>query len=158
MDFGSLKTVAVLPFTNLSKEQQGGDRVRDVFITTLMANGSIYVVPPGEVARGIVAAGIVSPTTPTADDVLKFCKTTKVDAVFTGVVREYGEIRSGTAVANTVVLSLQLMEGQTGRVVWSADSSQGGVGLGDRLLGGGGQPLNVVTEKAINDLINKLYQ
>ena len=47
MDFGSIRTVAVLPLVNLTREQQAGDRVRDVFVTALMANSSIYVIPPG---------------------------------------------------------------------------------------------------------------
>jgi len=158
MDFGSLRTVAVLPFANLTKEQLANDRVKDVFITAMMATGGLYVVPAGEVARGLVASGIGNPSSPTPDEVIKVCKTTKADAVFTGTLREYGEIRSGTAVANAIVLSVQLMEGQTGRVVWSADTTQGGIRMKDRLLGGGGQPLNVVTEKAVYDLIDKLFQ
>lgn len=158
MDFGSLHTVAVLPFTNLTKEQQANDRVRDVFTSELMATGGIYVVPAGEVARGIVAAGAGSPSTPTSEEAMKICKNVKADALFTGTLREYGEIRSGTASANAIVLSMQLMEGQTGRVVWSADTTQGGISLKDRLLGGGGQPLNIVTQKAVNDLIKKLFE
>ena len=51
-----------------------------------------------------------------------------------------------------------MMEGQTGRIVWSASTTQGGVTFEDRLLGGGGQPFNVITEKAVYALINKLYQ
>ena len=158
MDFGSIKTVAVLPLVNLTREQQAGDRVKDVFITALMANSGIYVVPSGEVARGVLSSSIANPTTPTPDEVVKLCKTIKVDAVFTGVVREYGEVRSGTAMANVISLSMQLMEGQTGKTVWSADTTQGGIGVVDRLFGGGGQPLNDITEKAVNDLIDKLFK
>lgn len=158
MDFGSIKSVAVMPMMNLTREQQAGERFRDVFVTTLMANSGIYVMPSGEVARGMLSAGIANPTAPTPDEVVKLCKTIKVDAVFTGVVREYGEVRSGTATANVISVSMQLMEGQTGKVVWSADTTQGGIGIVDRLFGGGGQPLNNITEKAVDDLINKLFK
>lgn len=158
MDFGSVKSVAVMPMVNLTREQQAGDRVKDVFVTTLMASSGIYVVPSGEVGRGMLSAGIANPTAPTPDEVVKLCKTIKVDAVFTGVVREYGEVRSGTATAYVISVSMQLMEGQTGKVVWSADTTQGGIGVMDRLFGGGGQPLNDITEKAVNDLINKLFK
>ena len=81
----------------------------------------------------------------------------EADAVITGIVREYGELRSGSASANVISVSLQMMEAETGRVVWSASSTQGGVTAGDRLLGGGGRPLNVVTQKAVNDLLDKLF-
>lgn len=158
MDFGSIKTVALMPIANLSKDSQGGDRVRDVFATMLMANSTIYVIPPGEVARAVAIAGVANPTSPTIDEVVKLCKALKADAVITGVLREYGEVRSGTAVANEISMSLQLMEGLTGKTVWSASSTKGGIGIDDRLLGGGGQPLNVVTEKAVYELLNKLFQ
>jgi len=158
MDFGSIKTVAVLPLVNLTREQQAGDRVRDVFVTALMANSEIYVMPSGEVARGIISAGIANPSAPTLDEVVKLCKTIKVDALLTGAVREYGEVRSGTAMANAISLSMQMMEAQTGKIVWSADSTRGGIGITDRLFGGGGQPLNVVTEEAVDDLLNKLFK
>jgi hypothetical protein len=51
-----------------------------------------------------------------------------------------------------------MIETQTGKIVWTASSTQGGIGILDRLFGGGGQPMNKVTEKAINDLINKLFK
>jgi len=158
MDFGSIKTVAVLPFANLSKDQLAGERVRDVFNTLLMASGAVYVIPSGEVARGITAAGIANPTAPSADDIMKLSRNVKVDAVIYGVVREYGDVRSGTASADVISLSLNLVEGQTGRIVWSASTTQGGISLTDRLFGGGGRPLNDVTEKAVNDLISKLFE
>jgi len=158
MDFGSIKSVAVMPFANLSKDQLAGERVRDVFNTMLMASGAIYSIPTGEVARGVAAAGIANPASPSPDDVMKMAKNVKVDAVISGVVREYGDVRSGTASADVISVSLQMMEAQTGRVVWSASTTQGGIGMMDRLFGGGGRPLNDVTEKAVNELINKLFE
>jgi len=70
----------------------------------------------------------------------------KADAVVIGVVKEYGEVRSGSATGNVVSLSVQLLETKTGRVVWAGASTKGGVTMGDRLLGGGGVPLNYATE------------
>jgi hypothetical protein len=124
----------------------------------LMASGAVYAIPMGEVARGIAAAGIANPSSPSADDVMKLAKSIKVDAVISGVVREYGDVRSGTASADVISVSLQMMEAQTGRIVWSASTTQGGIGMTDRLFGGGGRPLNDVTEKAVNDLIRKLFE
>jgi hypothetical protein len=158
MDFGSIQSVAVLPFANLTREAQAAERVRDVFMTMLLATGSIYVIPPGEVARGISAAGISNPTSPSGDDIKKIANALKADAIITGVVREYGEIRQMSTTANIISISLQMREAQGGKVVWSASSTQGGIGMKERLLGGGGQPLNIITEKAINDILNKLFK
>lgn len=158
MDFGAVQVVAVMPLANLTRDQVAAERVRDVLMSMLLATGGLYVVPPGEVARGAAAAGITSPTTLSKDEVLKLATIVKANAVITGVLREYGEVRSGNSTSNVISLSLQLTEAQTGRVVWSASSTKGGVTFKDRLLGGGGEPLNVITERAVDDLINKLFK
>jgi len=158
MDFGSIRTVAVMPFANLTRDQLAAERVRDVFMTMLLATGGVYVIPQGEVARAALTAGITNPTAPTKEEILKFATFVKAEAVITGVVREYGEVRSGTTSANVVSLSLQMIEAQTGKIVWSASSTKGGIGLKERLLGGGGEPLNDSTEKAVKDVINKLFK
>ena len=158
MDFGLVQTVAVMPFQNLSRDNLAGDRVRDVFITMLQGTGAVYVVPPGEVVRGINRAGIALPSIPTPEEVVRFAGSVKADTVITGTVREYGEVRTGPSTANLISLSLMMMEAQTGKVVWSASSTKGGITASDRLLGGGGDPMNRVTEKAIDDLLDKLFR
>jgi hypothetical protein len=158
MDFGSIKTVAVMPFANATRDPLAAERVRDTFINKLLSTGGLYVLPKGEVARGIARAGVVDPTSPSVEEVVKFGGIVKVDAVITGVVTEYGEVRSGTSAANVVSLNLQMLEAQTGRVVWTASSTKGGISVGDRLFGGGGQPMADVTEKAVNEVIDKLFK
>lgn len=158
MDFASIKTVAVLPFQNLSRDNLAADRVRDVFSSMLLATNAVYVVPAGEVVRGMGRAGIGSPTTPSVDEIVKLGTALKVEAVIVGVVREYGELRSGTASGNVVSMSLQLIETATGKVVWSGGTTRGGIKVTDRLFGGGGAPLNDVTEDAVDDLLGKLLK
>jgi len=158
MDFGSVQTVAVLPFANLTKDQLAGERVRDIFITKLLASGGVYVVPVGEVAKMFGIMGIPNPVSPGKEEVIKLATALKAQAMITGVVREYGELRSGTTAANVVSLSLQMEEGQSGRVVWSASSTKGGISIKDRLLGGGGEAMNGVTQKAVDELINSLFR
>jgi len=157
MDFSIVQSVAVMPFENLTTNSNAADRVRDTFMTMLQATGSIYVVPPGEVSRGISRAAIDNPAQPTVEEVIQLAKLVEAEAVITGTVREYGDVRSGSASSTIVSVSLAMMESQTGRLVWSASSSKGGVTTGDRLFGGGGEPMNVVTERAIKDLLDKLF-
>ena len=158
MDFGIIKSVAVMPFANLSKDREAGERVRDVFSNMLLATGAVYVLPPGEVARGASRAGISNSAVPSSEEAVKLANVLKVEGVITGVVREYGEVRSGSTAANIVSFSVQMMETQTGKVVWSASSSKGGIGISDRLFGGGGDPMNDVTSEAVRDVINRLFK
>lgn len=158
MDFGSIRSVAVMPFSNLSRDNLAGERVRDVVANMLLASEATYVIPLGEVVRAMGRVGVASATALSTEDVIKLGKALKAEALLTGVVREYGEVRSGTATGNVVSLSLQMVETTSGKVVWSATSTKGGISFSDRLLGGGGAPLNDVTEEAVNDLLNKLFR
>jgi hypothetical protein len=157
MDFSALRSVAVMPFANLTNDKLAAERVRNSFMTNLLSTGVVYVIPPGEVARGIQRAGLDNPTAPSADDVGKLAPILSADAVMTGVLTEYGEVRSGITTANVISLNMQMIESQTRKVVWSASTTKGGISAWDRLFGGGGRPMNDVTEAAINDLINKLF-
>lgn len=158
MDFGGIKTVAVLPFANLTRDQMAAERVRDVFSTMLLATGGVYVVPSGEVAKGLLQAGITNPVAPTKEEIIKLASILRSEAVITGVVREYGEVRSGVTSANVISFGLQMIESQTGKIIWSASSTKGGIGMKDRLLGGGGAPINDITEAAVSDVINKMFR
>src|SRR4030065_270067 len=64
MDFGAVKSVAVMPFVSLAKDPIVAERVRDVFINRLLATGAVYVVPVGEVARGGARGEVQNPSAP----------------------------------------------------------------------------------------------
>ncbi|MBP7147965.1 MAG: penicillin-binding protein activator LpoB [Acidobacteria bacterium] len=158
MDFSLVQRAAVLPFANLTTNQAAGERVRDVFMTMLQATGSVYVLPPGEVARGLGRARVANPAQPTPEEVTSLAKELGANAVIAGTVREYGEVRSGNASGNVIALSLQMFEADSGRLIWSASSSKGGITAKDRMLGTGGEPMNDVTEQAVHDLLDKLFE
>ena len=157
MDFGSLQTVAVLPFQNLSGDEQAAGRVRDTFTGMLLATEALYVLHPGEVARAISRAGGLPPEGPSTERIKKLSSILEVDAVITGVLREYRAVRSCSTSANVVSLSLQMIEVSSGKIIWSAASTKGGITPWDRLFGGGGKPMNTVTEKVVDDLLDKLF-
>ena len=158
MDFGSLQTVAVLPFQNLTNQEYASERIRDAFMGRLLATGAVYVLPPGEVATGIQRTGRIPPAGPSIEQVKKLGAVLGVDAVITGVVTEYGPVRSGSTSANVVSLSLQMVEISSGLVVWSASTTKGGISIWDRFIGGGGEPMNSVTVKVVDDLLDKLFE
>ena len=158
MDFGAIQTVGVMPFQNLTRETLAADRVRDVFINRLLSTETLYVQPVGEVARAVGRLEIQTPTALSPEDVVKLGGLLKAQAIITGAVLEYGEVRSGSSAANLVSVSVQIQEAQTGRTVWTASSTRGGISVWDRLIGGGGRPMYDVTRDAVNDVIQKLFK
>jgi hypothetical protein len=157
VDFSLLRTIAVMPFSNLTSEKLAAERVRNTFMNSLLSTGVLYVIPAGEVARGISRAGIDNPWAPSGEDVNKFAAIVGADSVITGVVMEYGEVRSGAVSANVISLSMQMIEKDSRKVIWSAATTKGGISIWDRLFGGGGQPMEDVTQAAVDDIINKLF-
>lgn len=158
MDFGLIQKVAVLPFENLAGNRSAGDAVREVFMTMMQATGAAYVLPPGEVGRGISRLSLKSPQTPTAEEVVQLAGIVGADVVITGTVLEYGELRTSGSAANVVSISARMLEGQTGRVVWSASASRGGVSAADRFFGGGGRPMDEITRDAVARLLDRLFE
>jgi hypothetical protein len=132
--------------------------VRDVFINDLLSTGAVYVLPVGEVARGVARVEIQNPATPSPEEIVKLGAIIKAQAVITGVVREYGEVRSGSSAGSVISVSMQLFEAQTGKTVWTATATRGGISVWDRLFGGGGRPMNDVTRAAVNDVIRSLFR
>jgi hypothetical protein len=158
MDFSSIQAVAVMPLANFARDNMTAERVRDVLINKLLATGALYVLPTGEVARGVTKAEIVNPAAPSPEEIIKLGALIKVQAIITGAVKEYGEVRAGATMANVISLSAQMLETQTGKIVWSSSATKGGITTTDRLFGGGGQPMEKVTGEAVDELITSLFK
>jgi nitrogen regulatory protein PII len=108
IDLSLVQTVAVLPFDNLTSDDKAGERVRDVFSTMMQATGAVYVVPPGEVAKALGRARVQKFDEPTPEEVTAVGSAVKADVVITGVVREYGQVRSGNSTANAIAVGVKL--------------------------------------------------
>jgi hypothetical protein len=158
VDFASIEKVAVMPFQNFTSDDAAAGRVRDVFMGMLLASEAVYVLPPGEVHRAITRVGMIDPAAPSIEEIKGLAGILGVDVVVTGVIREYQLVRSGQTSANIISLSLQMIEAETGTIIWSASSTKGGITLKDRLLGGGGEPMNEVTLESVDELLDKLFQ
>jgi hypothetical protein len=158
IDLSLVQTVAVMPFANLTSDDKAGERVRDVFSTMLQATGAVYVVPPGEVAKALGRSKVARTDEPSPEEVTAVGSAVKADVVITGVVREYGQVRSGNSTANAIAISVKIFATESGKVVWSGSSTAGGVTASDRFFGGGGEPMELVTEDALRDLIDQIYQ
>ena len=157
VDFALLRTIAVMPFSNLTNDKLAGERVRNSFMNSLFSTGALYVIPAGEVARGISRAGIDNPWTPSGEEVSKLAAIVGADSVITGVVTEYGEVRSGAVTANVISVSMQMIEKESRKVIWSASTTKGGISVWDRLFGGGGEPMEDVTQAAVDYLMKNLF-
>jgi polysaccharide biosynthesis protein PelC len=97
VDFASIQTVAVMPFQNLTNTDDAAERVRDVFMGMLLATEAVYVLPPGEVFRGISRVGMADPAAPSIDEIKAWPAFSALTWSSPECVREYQTLRSGAS-------------------------------------------------------------
>lgn len=148
-DFSLITRIAVLPMENLTQEPAAGEKVRQLLIIELLSSGAVEVVDVGEVARGLRAAGVKSPTSPGTEEIQRLAQELDVQGLIAGSVQEFSKSRGTGAPATSVALVFRMIETDTGQVIWSSSVSQSGVGAMARLFGVGGES---PTERA-KDLI-----
>jgi hypothetical protein len=157
-DLGALKTVAVLPFENLTQERSAGDKVQKVFLVELLSTGAFSVVEPGLVTKTFRAERIDSPEALAPADLKRIGESLKADAVFVGSVIDFEESRSGSTPAPQVTVQLRLVETQTGVTVWETSRTRSGATVGARLFGIGGESLTETARRLVKQELSTLVR
>jgi TolB-like protein len=155
-DLGSLKTVAVLPFENLTQERTSGEKVQRIFLTELLSMGLFEVVEPGLVTKTLRAEHVESTDALAPADVQRIAKALKADALFMGTVVDFADNRNGSTPAPEVTIHCRLVEGQSGVTIWSSNRSRSGASVSARLFGVGGLSLTEAARKLIREELRTL--
>jgi len=95
-DLGALKSVAVLPFENLSADRTSADKVQKIFLSELLATSAFNVVEPGLVSKTLKADRVETTESLGPADFKRLGEELKADAVFTGAVVDFAENRTGS--------------------------------------------------------------
>lgn len=157
VDFSTIRTVAVLPFENVTGDRLSAERVQRIFVTELLNLDVFEVVEPGLVARTAKGAGL-DPATVTPDDAKKLGKELKAQALFVGSVMEYEEVRSGAVPVPRVTVQLRLVETETGATIWSISRSKSGTTIAARMFGVGGNTLIGLTQDLVREELAALAE
>lgn len=157
-DLAALKTVAVMPFENLSADRTAGDKVQKIFASELLATGAFSVVEPGLVSKTLKASRIETMESLGPADFKKLGEELKADAVFLGTVVDFAESRSGQTPTPDITIQLRLVECQSGATVWSASRSKSGASASARLFGIGGESLTEAARHLVKDELRTLVK
>jgi TolB-like protein len=155
-DFSLYKTVAVLPFENLSTERFAAERVRELLVVELASLDYFQLVETGEVnrvlrARNLSGAGEIGP------ELIKSLGTDlKSEALLTGSVIEFREQREGTLNAPDIALSLKLVDVDSGLVIWSVTAAREGLRTMTRLFGVGEENQTTAARRLIRELLQTM--
>jgi hypothetical protein len=116
------KKVAVLPFANLSPSPLAGERVTRAFVTELIIADRYQVIEPGEFKLALEKAGADPAPDGTYDPGKLKEAATQVEAkgVIRGAVTDYQTQRNGQDEYPVLTFDVELLDTDTGNVVWRA--------------------------------------
>ena len=155
-DIKTLKSIAVLPFENFTRDKFAGEKIRRIVITELLLRG-IDVIEPGEVTRVLMESDVRSLRSMKAEEIQKVGEKLGVEALMRGSVESFG-ISKGISVSYPeVTINLMLIKKDSGNIIWSVRHSTGGASFWTRHFGTEGIPLSEAARKTVKEAIDTLY-
>jgi TolB-like protein len=120
LDDGARRTLAVVPFLNLTGREGAGDAVALEFVRQLVATGRFRVLEPGVVRDYLLRARVIMPGGISLETTRLFLGALGAEVVLSGVVLDFAE--TGSRAEPIVRFSATLLEGGSGDVIWSSSS------------------------------------
>ena len=129
-DFGFYSRVAVVPFSNLTTDKNASDKVTSSFVTELLMLNTVAVANMGDVekvVRAVVKQDMVNAIDElTSEQAMTIGEQAQVEGIFVGAVKDFTMVRSGQDEFPLVAVIVRFIDCQTGRVVWSYETSRKG--------------------------------
>lgn len=156
-DMAFYTRIAVLPFTNLSSEGLAGPRVTRAFITSLIITDRYQIVQPEEFRAALQRGNVL----PEADGTYDLQKLKEValqlgaSGVLRGAVSEYTMQRSDSGDFPVIAFDAELLDANTGNVVWRSSIARRGKGR-IPVFGGNSRSLGRLTQDACDELVARL--
>jgi len=146
-----IQHVAVLPF------EGGGNasRIREYTMTQLLASGTFDVVDKGLV-DSVLAQEAIGPGTPLDKSTMKrLGQLLNVQAFILGSVEQSTASRGNASFAQ-VIITMRLIDSETGLLLWQASGRGSGFSLADRLFGMAPKDYFQVTMGLLDDLFKTM--
>jgi len=112
-------TIAMLPLENLSGRAENGDRFTRLVWSAVGRSGRFQLVDPGEVDAVLVELRIRSAGSLTREQVLKAAGRLHARWLLAGTLLECGTVHAPDGDVPSFTLTLRLLDGESGRVVWT---------------------------------------
>lgn len=129
-DFGFYSRVGVVPLSNLTANNKASEKVTSSFVTELLLLNTVSVANMGDLEKVLVTAGWQGPATDfedlTSEQIKAVGEQAQVEGLFVGAVKDFNMVRSGQSEFPLVAVLIRFVDCQTGRVVWSYETSKKG--------------------------------
>ena len=155
-DLEHIRSIAVLPFENFTRDEFAGEKIRRIVITELLTRG-VDVTEPGEVTKLLRELNVMSLRSIKTKEIQKVGETLGVDAVMSGSVEAFGISKGINVTYPEVTINLMLLETGSGKIIWSVRDSTGGASFWTRHFGAEGMPLSEAARKTVKEAIDTMY-
>ncbi|AEH45647.1 hypothetical protein Thein_1791 [Thermodesulfatator indicus DSM 15286] len=156
VDIGYIKKVAVLTFQNNSQDNFAAERLRNIVITEILSRGIFDVIDKSLVDTVLLEEGITEQTIYNKITLRRIAKKLGVQALITGSVDTYEIVREGTYSYPVVAITLTLIDGSTGEIVWRASGSLTGYSTIGRIFGLKPKDLTQLSFELVQNLLKQL--
>jgi len=155
-DLEHIRSIAVLPFENFTRDDFAAEKIRRIVITELLTRG-VDVTEPGEVTKLLRELNVMSLRSIKTKEIQKVGETLGVDAVMSGSVEAFGISTGINVTYPEVTVNLMLLETGSGKIIWSVRDSTGGASFWTRHFGAEGIPLSEAARKTVKEAIDTIY-
>jgi len=135
VDPSYIKRVAVLKLENNSQDSFAAERIRNIVITEILALGLFDVVDKALVDMILEEEALGEKILLDKAALRRLAKKLGVQGLITGSVDTYEIVREGTYSYPVIAITLRLVDGATGEVIWQASGSINGYSTIGRLFG-----------------------
>ncbi|MBU0682462.1 MAG: penicillin-binding protein activator LpoB [Proteobacteria bacterium] len=135
IDIGFVRSIAVLPLENNSKDEYAPERVRNLVMTQVLGRGLFDVIDKG-VVDSLLHEEAIDPGKPLDRQALRrIGQRLNIQAVMLGTIDLADEGRKGAVVYPELSVTMRLLEVESGLVIWQASGHESGDSAWRRLFG-----------------------
>jgi hypothetical protein len=154
-DIEKTKTIAILPFQNLTPHRHANEKVRNAVIIELLSRG-FDIVEPGEVTSVLNDLEVRSLGSISTSDTQYVGETLGVNAVMKGTVNTYQMSRGISVSYPEISINLMLLNATSGKITWQIWQTAGGPGFWTRHFGAETSTLDETVRKVVKNAIATL--
>jgi hypothetical protein len=151
-----MQRVAVLPFQNLTSDGLAGQRMQSIFLIEILKEEVLEIVDPRETAAAMHDLGQTPGMALTPEQSVTLGRKLNVDALFFGIVEEYGYSHGDRRRGPEITAVFGMTETETGVEVWRAQVHATGSSVWKKLFGGGTADLYSVSSDVVRKALATL--
>ena len=159
VDISYIKKVAVLPFENHTRNENVGEIIRDIVTTEILAS-NIFDVESKTFVNSVISDETGAEPTEefnyNKETLKRIARKLKVNGLIIGSIDQYSTEREGSYSYPVITITLKLIDGKTGIILWQTSGTKNGYSTFGKLFGFKSKDINELCFNLIENLLKTL--